>query len=451
MTVNHLATGSNPVFGATSFKPHKIGTSSDFLQPNCKNYDTFLKKKDTSHLRLYKVDTTYYYRRRIKQKLIRISLKTKNIKEALKRKKVLDLLNGEEMFKLETADFKLMFEYDTEEELKTALEHAMQMQIEAKVQRFKEVKNHISNAENMALHGALTFSTLRDRYIAHKTQVGKVGADSITAYNATFNMLIDFFKDKDINSLKVEDFEAFQHHIKHVTKRKITNLTVNKHINYLKQFLEHALKREYIAINRAKAVESLDETADARARKRTVFNYTNEQVHSILNHNYNEPRFNVRTIFLIALYSGMRQADIYNLTRDNIKQDKNNIYYFDIEDAKSLAGIREVPIHENILDDVLAFDFSSLKNIDIKYFSKRCRLNLYNVITQGDGYNFHTFRGTFIEKILETNDREEKILSITQEIVGHAKEDKVRLTRDVYGKKFALSLKKGIVNSVSYQ
>jgi hypothetical protein len=60
-----------------------------------------LKKKDTAHIRLYKVNSIYYYRRRIKQKLFRISLHTKDIKTALKRKRVLDLLNGEEMFKLE--------------------------------------------------------------------------------------------------------------------------------------------------------------------------------------------------------------------------------------------------------------------------------------------------------------------------------------------------------------
>ena len=444
-----MVTGSNPVSGATLQDFRILGTSSHFKQSEPINYDTSLKKKDT-YLRLYKVNSTYYYRRRIGKKLFRVSLHTKHIKEALKRKRVLDLLGGEEMFKLETADFKLMFEYDTEEELKTALENAMKLQVEQKVQRYKEVKNHISNAENMPLHGTLTFSTLRDRYIAHKTQVNKVKTDSITAYNATFNMLIKYFKDRDINSIKVQEFEAFQHHIKHEEKRKITNRTVNKHINYLKQFLEYALQREYITINRVKAVESLDELEDAKARKQEVSNYTNEQVHSILNYDYDEPRFNLRTILLIALYSGMRQSDIYNLTSENIKQDKNGIYFFNIVDAKSLAGIREVPIHNNILDDVLAFDFTALKSLDIKNFSKRCRLNLYKVIEKGQGYNFHTFRGTFIEKILERNENEEKVLSIVQEIVGHSKEDKARLTRDVYGKKFALSKKKEFIDLVNY-
>jgi hypothetical protein len=37
------------------------------------------------------VDDTFYFRKRFKKKLYRISLYTKNIKEALKRKKILEL------------------------------------------------------------------------------------------------------------------------------------------------------------------------------------------------------------------------------------------------------------------------------------------------------------------------------------------------------------------------
>jgi hypothetical protein len=54
-------------------------------------------------------------------------LRTADIVIAVKRKKILDLLKGSELYKLEMGDFKLMFEYDTEEELKIALENAQKI------------------------------------------------------------------------------------------------------------------------------------------------------------------------------------------------------------------------------------------------------------------------------------------------------------------------------------
>ena len=103
-----MVTGSNPVSGATFPQPPNTAFFDKDKAKNPSNYDT-------TPLRLYKVSNTFYYRRRYAKKLIRISLRTKNIKEALNRKKVLDLLKGSELFKLEMGDFKLMFEYDTEE------------------------------------------------------------------------------------------------------------------------------------------------------------------------------------------------------------------------------------------------------------------------------------------------------------------------------------------------
>ena len=115
MTVNHLVTGSNPVSGATFLDTQQTPINrvlEKLLASRNQNYDTNSRNCDAP-LRLYKVGQTFYYRRRIQQKLFRISLRTKNIKVAIKRKRVLGLINGEEVFQLETKDIKLIFEYDT--------------------------------------------------------------------------------------------------------------------------------------------------------------------------------------------------------------------------------------------------------------------------------------------------------------------------------------------------
>jgi len=50
--------------------------------------------------RLYKVGEVFYYRRKYKGKLFRISLRTQTFRVALYRKRLLDLLKGEELFQI---------------------------------------------------------------------------------------------------------------------------------------------------------------------------------------------------------------------------------------------------------------------------------------------------------------------------------------------------------------
>ncbi len=280
-----MVTGSNPVSGATFFDTPQTTintTLTKLLASQYSNYDTIDKKYDTTPLRLYKVDKTFYYRRRIKQKLFRISLKTKNIKVALKRRRTLDLIDGEEMFQIDTGDFKLMFEYDTEEELRTALETAKEIQIQAQLQRFKEVKEHIQSSE--ANTNDITFELLRDKFIARKKSDNRVSADSIGAYNTTFKMLISFFKDSLIDSLTVEDFEAFKDF--KVNQKTSSNRTINKHLTYTRNFLQFAVDRHYITYNNAKPVTPLDEVKDKQERKKQVENYSQSDIKTILEFEY---------------------------------------------------------------------------------------------------------------------------------------------------------------------
>ena len=72
--------------------------------------------------------------------MFRISLRTKDFKVALARKKLLGLLSEEEMCQLEYGDLKVYFEYETKEELKTALEKIYELH------KFKNIR-HSSRRE----------------------------------------------------------------------------------------------------------------------------------------------------------------------------------------------------------------------------------------------------------------------------------------------------------------
>ncbi|QSZ41255.1 hypothetical protein GJV85_03720 [Sulfurimonas aquatica] len=348
------------------------------------------------------------------------------------------------MFQIDTGDFKLMFEYDTEEELRVALESVKEMQIQATINRYKEVKQHIESSETNT--SDLTFELLRDKFIARKKADNRVSADSIGAYNTTFKMLISFFKDSLIDSLTVEDFEAFKDF--KVKQKTSSNRTINKHLTYTRNFLQFALDRQLISHNNAKPVTPLDEVKDKQNRKQEVENYSQSDINKIMNYKYKEPI--IKKVFQIALYTAMRQNEINALTQDSIKKDEETgIYYFDITKSKSVAGIRKVPIHKDILEMVLNTSFPLIPNMTKNAFGKKVRYQLYKAVNQGQGKNFHTFRGTFIKRAIKANIDKPNSIFMLQEIVGHAKGE-TKLTLDTYGKGFEMDTLQNILDSVGF-
>lgn len=142
----------------------------------------------------------------------------------------------------------------------------------------------------------------------------------------------------------------------------------------------------------------------------------------------------------------MRSGEIHQLTNDDIIRE-DDIYIFDVKDSKTKAGLRKVPIHQNILERVLKMDFPIFKNKTKDAAQKILNRRLYKVIDKDSTKSFHTFRAKFIEKAV--NAHPDKV-AVVQEVVGHSKNEKDQLTVDTYGKGFKLPLKVDIVNSVTY-
>lgn len=421
-------------------KSPEIGLSKLLKQPICHNCATFSKKCDTT-TRLYRRGRIFYYRRKVKRKLHRISLRTDDLKVAMTRKRLLDMLKGEELFKLKNGDYELIFEYDTVEELKSILE-ATQATREQQEERIKEYNTAIDTLERKSrniqpeYNISLKWSDLEIKFVEAKRKAGKVGKSTYKAYESTFNKLNEFFKRKKLDSLTIEDYEDFRDYLR--KKYKLKNKTINNHMIYVNTFLEFGVNRQLIKFNPVKALESLKE------EKVEKENYTDKDIQNILNYSYEK---NVKTFFKIAMYSGMRLHEIHNLTNEDIKKDSEDIYYFDIKKSKTSSGIRKVPIHEKILDEVLETDFPLFKEKTTDAVQKILNRQLNKVIEKNSTKTFHTFRATFIEKAV--NNFPEKIVAV-QEIVGHSKSEKDKLTLDTYAKGFSLKLKKEIVDSVDY-
>ncbi len=349
----------------------------------------------------------------------------------------MDFIKGDELFKMRTDDYELVFEYDTKEELETYLKLAQEVDEKRRYskQDYDIATSRIKKEASKDYGEDLNFINLEYKFVDAKRKVDKVSAATYRAYASTFKKLIEYFSKKEISNISIENYEDFRDFL--AKKHNLKNKTINNHITYTNKFLKFAVSRKLIKENNLEGIESLkEEDVDKE-------NFTDEDIKNIFAYEYEQ---NIKDYFLIAAYSGMRSGEIHQLTNDDIIKEKD-IYIFDVKDSKTKAGLRKVPIHQDILERVLKMNFPILKNKTKDAAQKVLNRRLYQVIDKDSTKSFHTFRAKFIEKAV--NAHPDKI-AVVQEVVGHAKNEKDKLTIDTYAKGFKLALKVDIVNSVSY-
>ncbi|MDX9742348.1 MAG: phage integrase N-terminal SAM-like domain-containing protein [Arcobacteraceae bacterium] len=356
------------------------------------------------------------------------------------------------MFELSTKDYKLLFEYEEMEELQEILNKALKFQQEIqKVQLKQETEdeekifNKVEKPYQIIEQDRklLTFEMLENEFIAYKKRT-ELSKSTYKNYQSAFSKLKKYFINRDIQSITLVEFENFQRYLRE--DEKLADKTTNNIIQYTKYFCEFAIKRGLVEgrIN----IEGVDYL---RIKKKSIEekgNYEDWEIRKILDYIWENESKLYYIIFKIAIYTGMRQNEIISIKESDIKEDRDRIKYIDIRDSKTNSGIRKVPLHKELLADIDLFKL--LYEIDgdkeINKYGKRLLIILYKVIKKGEGKNFHTFRGTFIQKAV--NKFPEK-LHLVKEIIGHSKGSD-ELTLGIYSKEFYLGEKLKIVNSVRY-
>jgi integrase len=358
------------------------------------------------------------------------------------RKKLFEIMNKEEfMYTMQINDYKYIFEYDDIDDLNeqlaiTKATHREMREEEAKYQQI----NNIVNIQDAANIDILTFAKLELLFLKFLKEDlidddKEISKSSYKAYANTFNKLKNYFGDEDINSIGEARFKAFRVYLK--KEAKLDNKTINIQIIYLNKFLNVALKKKLILENNAKEMKKL------KVVKLEKENFTKEDIKNIFKHDYENEIYN--NIFKILAHSGMRISELYNLTSSDIKKDENDIYYFNVVDAKTESGNRKIPIHKAILGIVLDTKFP-ISSKTSNAFNKEVLARLYKVIDKNLTKSIHTFRANFIGECI--NNYPSSIEAI-QDISGHSQGSK-DITINTYGKGFKMKLKKEIVDSVQY-
>lgn len=346
------------------------------------------------------------------------------------------------MYTLELGDYKYIFEYDTIQELKEQLEitKATHKEILEAEEKYKKVNKIVAEQKKVELQGYTTFANLELKFVSNlKEELEETGAklsnSSFKAYANTFNKLKAFFESCDIKNMNEARFKAFRSYLKN--DLKLNAKTVNIQMIYLSKFLDFGVKQKILDTNESKNIKQYVEK-DLKKE-----NFSKEDFENIKNYNYDKYYQN---IFEILKHSGMRISELYNLKNEDIKKDENNIYYFQINDAKTDNGNREIPIHKTILDMVLSLNFP-ISNKTSNAFNKEVLKQLYLVIDKNSTKSLHTFRANFVSKCI--NNYHDSI-ELIQCITGHSMGDSKNLTIKTYAKNFDLALKQKVIDSITY-
>ncbi|MCG3694907.1 tyrosine-type recombinase/integrase [Aliarcobacter butzleri] len=338
---------------------------------------------------------------------------------------------------MKLGDYQYIFEYDNIEDLKEQLEitKTTHEEILKKEREYREVNVAINQSK--LRKNDITFSILELKFLNKLKEIEeetnrKTSKESLKAYSTTFRKLINFFKDTNINNLSKNDFKSFRTHLKN---QKLNPKTINNNIIYLNKFLNFAKDENLIEENYAK-MESMLETTKVKE------NFTNEDYQNIFNYKFDKY---YQDIFKILANTGMRISELYNIQKEDIIN-IDNVYCFNITKSKTENGIRQIPIHESILNLVLKLDFPISKK-STNAFNKEVLKELYKVIDKKSTKSIHTFRANFIEKLINNFP---KSVEVVQEICGHSQSDDKKLTIKIYGKGFNIKLKNEMINSVNF-
>lgn len=163
------------------------------------------------------------------------------------------------------------------------------------------------------------------------TKGKKIGKSTITSYKVTKNHLADFLgRRKSSISFDEVDEKFYSSLIKHLCEKNLSNNTQGKLIKIIKSFMHYTLEKGIHS--NSKFIKTLKKFKEETVK--VVLTLTElEQVENLENV---PPELQaIKDIFLIQIYTGLRNSDLNNLKKENInlRERRITIYTIKTQDA----------------------------------------------------------------------------------------------------------------------
>ena len=391
-------------------------------------------KKNLRHIILRK--NIYYLCIKIKNKVVKYSLKTKDVEFAkylrnliIKKLKALLKMNRNDFINAMLNDkYAITYSIDVKpdpndpqeteeiaEKIAKQLAKKYNLNIENETPTIKKdeiEKINYSNIENYF-----------NEFLNQKIKIEKRGISTEKAYIASFNYLkfssdentiynFAFFKQFQKNLMiipsNMNKFKKFQttkiDELAKIYKKEnyetLSNKTINNHMVNIGNFFDDLVYNEIIEINHCKKVKKLLEEDSEKIA------YSKDDLIKIFESD--ELDQELKQFCKVALYTGARIGEIANIKKDDIDFKENIIK---INGTKTKNANRIMPISPHILDILKdrikknkgQFLFFEDNNID--RIGKVLNRRLNKIIIE-DVKSFHSFRKNFSQEILKTNAEE---------------------------------------------
>ncbi|MBU3013777.1 tyrosine-type recombinase/integrase [Poseidonibacter lekithochrous] len=190
-------------------------------------------------------------------------------------------------------------------------------------------------------------------------------------------------------------------------EKRINDGSLKSHIKHIKKFFTFCVKNRIIKYN-----PSDNLTVKVDLDKKDAFTQDEiDKLITIINEYPNELKY----LFLIIIYTGMRRNEVFNST---IKQFEG-IRYFDINESKTKSGIRKIPIHSKI-DFISNYMFEGAKQITNSVnFGAIFNKKIKTLVTTDKRKTLHSIRHYVATKLKRTSASD----SMIKTILGHSEND----------------------------
>ena len=326
------------------------------------------------------------------------------------------------------------------------------------------------------------FLTLTESYLTERSET--LSASSKSQFRTTYKLFADHIGDTEFGNVTRPQVTEFLNRLSRLHRhygrspganklslselelkypahsgQGLRNKTLNRHLSCLSSLFDWSRDRGYMANSESPFAKQIRKDV-----KRRWLHFETDE----LNRLFAGQRFDVAPkrhsfasalpwAMAVALFAGMREGEIADLDAEDIKW-RNRVWFFDIMEAKSEAGVRLVPVHSRLekigfLEYVRRIKSGPLfpgLPVDKREgrrghtIAKRFPAYRRQRGVNRDRLVFHSFRKTFVSAL-----REAKVdISHAAEVVGH--ED--GFTYNVYAtKKLGMAALRKVVEAVKYR
>ena len=211
-----------------------------------------------------------------------------------------------------------------------------------------------------------------------------------------------------------------------LTVRRQKPVTINKHMQRVKQVTTYAMKCNYIK------VDPFIDHAPLKVEKELVF-LTTEELHKLESYQFAQERLaKVRDLYLFSVYTGLAYHEAFALQKKHIIMAFDKKFWIEMKREKTGKGI-SVPLLPQAMKIMEKYDNGGDKEAHVLPAISNQKMNSYlKEITEIVGINkkltHHTARKTFATTILLYNDVPIEIVS---KLLGHSS---IAVTQKHYAK-----------------